>query len=261
MSSETRIALRMDDVFASSKRYEVYGREGVPLSNFLFIKYLPGIAKWGPYRELNVAQWQEIIELLLRFKSKITLGITAAWVEKDNSLVSFYKKYPAEAGIIRDGVKAGVIEPANHGLTHCVVGRHRPRLFTSNRKYHREFWDWVPLYVQEEHLRRSQEELTEYFSYPVVTFIPPGNVWGNETLAIAAKYGLKYISCYGADNLVGSNVALRPIPEKAVISFHDREIALFGVNWLENLLKAQEGNKVVSLAEMGAVAGLGNFNA
>lgn len=256
-----RIALRMDDVFASSKLYEIYGRDDIPFSNFLFLKYLPGIAKWGPYAELSLVAWQAIIELLDKYRARMTVGITATWVEKDGSLVSFYRKFPDEAGKIREGVRKGLIEPANHGLTHCVVGKHLPRLFSSNRSYHREFWDWIPATIQEEHIRRSQEELTSYFSCPIVTFIPPGNVWGKETLGIAARYGLKYVSCFGVDRLVSADIPLQSISEKAVIPFHDREIVMFGVGWLENLIKAQQDNEILSLSEIGAAAGKGNTDA
>ena len=54
------VALRLDDVGASSKRFEVYGRTRLPFGgwqlpfpgNFLFLKYLPPLQRWGPHGEL-----------------------------------------------------------------------------------------------------------------------------------------------------------------------------------------------------------------
>src|SRR3989442_5561 len=56
-------ALRLDDVGASSKRYEVYSTRSWGLGrlrisgNWLFLKYLPGVKRWAPYRELTAAEW------------------------------------------------------------------------------------------------------------------------------------------------------------------------------------------------------------
>ena len=63
------LALRLDDVGASTKRYEVYskcrfgiGRYAIS-GNWLFLKYLPGIKAWGPYRELSAKEWRQISDL------------------------------------------------------------------------------------------------------------------------------------------------------------------------------------------------------
>ena len=63
------VALRLDDVGAASKRHEVYGltrvrvgRLAVPFpGNFLFLKYLPPIKRWGPYRELSASEWTAML--------------------------------------------------------------------------------------------------------------------------------------------------------------------------------------------------------
>jgi len=52
------IMIRMDDVGAASKRHEVYGRTRLSVGpvrvpfpgNLLWLKYLPPIKSWGPYR-------------------------------------------------------------------------------------------------------------------------------------------------------------------------------------------------------------------
>ena len=132
----------MDDIGASTKFYEVYSK--FPFGNFLFLKYTKIFGAWGVYDEITYSLWSEIFHLLDKYNAKMTVGVTACWVEKNNDMIPFYEKFPKEARIIKIGLKNNLIEIANHGLTHCVVGKHLPRLFSSNRKYHREFWDWIP---------------------------------------------------------------------------------------------------------------------
>ena len=89
------IVLRFDDIGASSKRYEIYssfrrtlGPLGTP-GDWLFLKYLPGLRAWGPYRELRAPTWRKIFELLERYDARITLGVTATWVEREDRLVPY----------------------------------------------------------------------------------------------------------------------------------------------------------------------------
>jgi len=126
--------LRIDDIGASTKRYEVYSKK--MFGNFLFLKYLPGFKAWGPYDEMDDAQWQKVLDLLIKYSAKLTVGITASWVDRDGDLVPFPEKFPVQAGVIKQGWKEGLLEIASHGLTHCVLGKHLPRFFSSNRKYH-----------------------------------------------------------------------------------------------------------------------------
>ena len=58
------------------------------------------------------------------------------------------------------------MEIANHGYTHCLMedGLFRPRLFSGNRPYHREFYDWLPEEVHREHLRAAQDILGSWFA-------------------------------------------------------------------------------------------------
>jgi peptidoglycan/xylan/chitin deacetylase (PgdA/CDA1 family) len=231
-------ALRMDDVGAASKRYEVYSKRrwGVgPLAvsgNWLFLKYLPSFKAWGPYRELRADEWRRICDLLERRGAKLTVGITAAWVESEHSLIPFPEQCPAEARAIKEGVDAGIFEVANHGLTHCVVegGAFRPRAFSSNRQFHREFWDWIPAETHEAHIRAAQEILQRFFGVPVVTFVPPGNVFADVTLTLAARYGLRYLSCATAP---ASGAPLSFVGDGDVVPFHDRDLVLHGLDWLE----------------------------
>ena len=247
-------ALRLDDVGASSKRYEVYSdrvwRWG-PLrvsANWLFLKYLPGLKGCGPYREMRADEWQQVLDILRAASARLTVAITAAWADGADRVTPFPKRFPAQAAVLKHGVQQGLIEIANHGLTHCVLegDRFRPRWMSSNREFHREFWGWVPLSVQELHIRRSQEILQDYFG-PVVTFVPPGNVFTEGTLEIAARHGLRYVSCNTPARKAGGLVVLG---NEDVVPFHDRDIVLNGVGWLQTLIDRQGDARWSSIADL-----------
>ena len=248
-------ALRMDDVGASSKRYEIYSTRSwgvgrVRISgNWLFLKYLPGLKSWGPYRELGAQQWRTVLELLDAASASMTVAITAAWVERSDRVTPFPQRFPDAAAVLRDGVRRGLIEVANHGLTHCVLDGNlfRPRWFASNRTYHREFWPWVPLAVQEAHISRSQDILQGYFQVPVVTFVPPGNVYSEDTLEIAERHGLRYVSCEAPPGRCGS---LTVLGNEDVIAFHDRDLVLNGSEWLQALMARDPHTRFCSVAQL-----------
>ena len=236
--------MRIDDIGASSKIFEVYGREyfnisgikiPVPLlPNFLFFKYIPPFKKWGVYREMTVHEWDEILTLLKKYHARITVAVTATWVERNGSLVPFHKKFPDEASALKKGLRDELIEVANHGLTHCVVGQHLPRLFSSNRKYHREFWDWLPEKLHQEHIKKSQEILESYFDTRVTTFIPPGNVFSKNTIKACKDNGIKLINCNTHARMLDG---IKIISNDDIIDFHDREIVMYGLDWFRNLLE------------------------
>lgn len=248
-------ALRLDDVGASTKRYEVYSNRSWGLGpvrvsgNWLFLKYLPGVRAWGPYRELSAAEWRDVIGLLSDASASMTIAVTAAWVDRAGGLTPFPLRFPAAAEALKAGVRQGVIEIANHGLTHCVLDRHlfRPRWFSSNRTYHREFWEWVPASTQEEHIRRSQQILQEYFDVPVVTFVPPGNVFTESTLAAAERHGLRFVSC---DAEAGRHGQMTILGNEDVVPMHDRDLVMNGVEWLRRLLAQEPGRTFCSVAEL-----------
>jgi peptidoglycan/xylan/chitin deacetylase (PgdA/CDA1 family) len=243
-----RLALRMDDVGASSKRYEMYATHDLIFGpvrisgNFLFLKALPPFRGWGPYRELKPREIKSILNVLERYRAKLTVGVTAAWVNWDGSLTPYPERFPAQAGVLREGVQAGLIEIANHGLTHCILENHafRPAWRHSNRKSHREFWEHVPVNVQEEYIQRSQTILQDTFGVDVVTFVPPGNVFTKDTLEIAARYGLRVVSCETSPR---PHAHLQIIGNKNVLAFHDREMVLEGLDWLESRLDAYPDHK------------------
>jgi len=257
------VALRLDDVGAASKRYEVYGLTRIPLGpwrlpfpgNFLFLKYCPPIRRWGPYPELSAAQWEGVLAALEAVGARMTVGITAGWVEYDGEVVPFPRKFPDAAGVVREGARRGQLEVANHGYTHCVLQDRlfRPRLFAGNRQYHREFFDWLPAEAHREHLLRAQGILQEFFQTPVVTLVPPGNLFSRKTLQAAPEVGLRYLSCRDPGRL-GPQDGLVLVDDARVLALHDRDIVRGGLPRFAALLERAAGALVTvrELAETSA---------
>lgn len=258
------IALRLDDVGAASKRHEVYGVTRVRIGgytlpfpgNFLFLKYLPPIKRWGPYRELSAAEWETILAALEATGSHMTVAITAGWVEADGRVVPFPRKFPEAAATIREGVRRGILEVANHGYTHCVLQDNlfRPRLFAGNRRYHREFHDWLPEATHREHLARSQAILGDFFGTPVLTFVPPGNVFTTKTVAAAREVGIRYISCLDAGRFSPLD-GVTFVDARDVRTLHDRELVLGGLDGFERLLRESRESVFLSVREVAGRAG------
>jgi peptidoglycan/xylan/chitin deacetylase (PgdA/CDA1 family) len=242
------LALRIDDIGASSKRYEVYSDS--LWGNWLFLKYLPPFKKWGPYREMRAKEWYEIYDLLKRYHAKLTVAVTATWAKSENQVIPFPIRFPEEARALREGVREGLIEIANHGLTHCVLKNNafKPKWFSANRLYHREFWDWIPREIQEEHIRRSQEILQNWFATEIVTFVPPGSVFTDDTLEIAQQYGLRYVSCNTQSRILDRMVI---VGDEDVVLFHDRDFVLNGVGWLREKVKSQRNKQFCFIWELG----------
>jgi len=256
--SGSPLALRLDDVGAASKRYEVYARRDLRLGplrlsgNLLFLKALPPFKAWGPYREMRPAEWTAVFAVLEEAGAVLTVGVTAAWVNWDGSLTPFSERFPGEAAALREGAEAGLIEIANHGLTHCILDglAFRPAWRHGNRKAHREFWESVPVVVQEEHLRRSQAILQETFGVDVITFVPPGNVFTDNTLTLAARCGLRVVSC---DTPPREHADLHIVGNRDVLAFHDREIVLEGVGWLRARLAEHRGRRFCFVRDLAEV--------
>jgi len=231
------IFLRIDDIGASTKKFEIYSK--TKLANILFFKYLKSFRAWAPYPELTKKQLEQVFELLAKYDAKLTVGLTAAWVEKDSTLIPFPEKYPEQADLLKFASERGLIEIANHGLTHCVVGEHLPKMFTSNRKYHREFWDWIPQDVHYDHLEKSQKIFYNWLGQSPTTFIPPGNIYSIDTLHAAKNHGITKINSY-INHSIESEVDI--IHNDNIDAFHDREIVLYGVKWLEEKIKSYPDN-------------------
>ncbi|MCW5875241.1 MAG: polysaccharide deacetylase family protein [Anaerolineales bacterium] len=248
-------ALRMDDPGASSKRHEVYSNKVWRLGrfrisgNWLFLKYLPAYKAWGPYREMRASEWFSLLDLLERHKSKLTVAVTAAWVESQDKLFPFPERFPNEAKILKEGVQQGLIEVANHGLTHCIVEGNlfKPKLFDSNREFHREFGARVPVKIQDQHLQASQHILQSWLGSDVVTFVPPGNLFTEDTVRLAYKHGLKYISCDTPPRPKSSPLI---IGNQDIFAFHDRDIVFKGVSWLSQRLDEFKGRQICFVREL-----------
>lgn len=253
-------ALRLDDVGAASKRFEVYGITRLPLGplrvpfpgNFLFLKYLPPIKRWGPYAELSATAWEGILASLEEARARMTVGITAGWVEDDGRVTPFPAKFPEAAAVIRAGAERGVLEIANHGYSHCALadGMFRPRLFHGNRPYHREFYDWLPEAEHREHVNRAQGILQEYLGRPVVTFVPPGNVFTRVTLAAAAEAGLRFVSCLEPQRW-GAAEGLTFVGHGDVVAIHDRDLVYGGRARFRRILGAHAEGPFVTVREVG----------
>jgi len=229
-----KVFLRIDDIGASTKRYEVYSK--TLIGNILSLKYHYPFKAWGPYEELTVEKWKSILEVLNKYNAKLTVGVTAAWVEEDGALVSFPEKFPEQSDLLKSASQQGVIEVANHGLTHCVVGHHLPRKFSSNRKFHREFWDWLPYSTHLEHIETSQKIFQDWLGHDPTTLIPPGNVFSMNTLKAVKESKINIINSYMS--VAGDEEGVRIIDDSRIDAFHDREIELYGVGWLERKIKS-----------------------
>lgn len=256
--AKTSLALRMDDVGASSKRYEVYSKARVKVKgfevfngNWLFFKYLPPWRAWGPYRELSASDWMAIFSLLESYEARLTVAVTAAWVGYKGDLTPYPNRFPEAAAALRAGVRRGLVEIANHGLTHCVLAEQafRPRLMESNRKFHREFVDWIPAKFHQKQLAQSQEILQDYFEVKVETFVPPGNQFISDTLRYASQIGLKYVSC---NAYIGEQSGMTLLGNRNTMAFHDREIVIHGLNWLQSKLDENTGADFVFVRDLAA---------
>jgi hypothetical protein len=233
-------AIRIDDIGASTKKYEVYSKVLHPFGNYLFLKYLPPFKAWAPYREMTINDWQGLFSIIEQYNAVLTVSITATWVEKDGSKTPYFKKYPAQAEFLKKKAHQGKIEIANHGLTHCVVGRHLPRAFGSNRSFHREFWDWLPADLHFEHIKESQHLLQSWLELPITTLVPPGNVFSLKTLDAAIENGIQTVNCYTKDDTYKN---LTILSNADIIDFHDHEIVKHSPAYLKNRISREKSTE------------------
>jgi len=224
---------RIDDIGASTKKFEQYSK--IKLGNFWFLKRIWPFKDMGPYQELTAAEWEIFLNIFSKNNIKPIISITASWVEKDSSLTPFPKKFPSEAAILKKALKENKITIANHGLTHCVVGKHLPLFNASNRYFHREFWPDLSQELHTAHIQKSQTILENFFESPITIFVPPGNVWSIKTYLALKNTNIKKI--ISGKYMLDSEEKMSGIEfiddRKGFVSFHDRELKLFGTKWLE----------------------------
>ena len=253
--------LRIDDIGASTKEFNIYGRNTIEIgkktisfpqfiSNFLFFKRLPFITGWGKYKELNYEDWIDIINTLKDHNAKLNIAITACWVEKDGSLTKFNNKFPEQTEIIKYGVNENIFYILNHGLTHCIPGKHVPFRFKSVQKYHREFTNFLPLEKQYMHIRESQLILEEIFGEKPKILVPPGNMFNEDTLISMQKLNIRIIQCERNQSHQPNNEIIKKYEIKHIANsknievIHDKDIVKD-----RNFLKKFIANKCLNNSE------------
>lgn len=225
------IAFRFDDFGASSKEFELYGKSFIKvkgktfplpecLTNFLFLKRIPLWRGWAKYPEISVDRLHDYFSYLNENNLKASFAITAAWVDKNSKLTSYDKKFPDHVALMKEAIAAGNLEILNHGLTHCIVGEHTPKKFSSNRYFHREFYDWRNYEDIYNDLYESQNILTRC-GFNSRILVPPGNVFGYKTIEAASSLGFDAINCNAESS---KRYKIPIIGNENIVALHDREL-------------------------------------
>lgn len=234
------IIYRIDDIGASTKYYNQHGKTFgfFPFANFWFLKRIWPFRGWAKYDELTVEEWVVILDNFEKNKIVPIIAVTATWVNHDSTQIPFPKKFPDEAEILKKAYLNNKVIIANHGLTHCVVGKHLPLFWGSNRHYHREFLPELDQKLHTEHILKSQEILEGFFGKPVSIFVPPGNIWSYKTYLALKGTNIKTVMC--SKHMADSDQKIENISfvvdKDNSVAFHDRELKLYGIEWLENLI-------------------------
>jgi hypothetical protein len=241
---------RIDDIGASTKHFNQHGKKHVklfgkipfyfPFANVGFFKRVEPFRGWAVYDELTVNEWKDILMVFKEHSIVPIIAVTATWVERDGMLTPFPQKFPGEALLLKEALHRGEIMIANHGLTHCVVGKHLPRFWSSNRKYQREFLPELPKETHREHIVHSQDILESYFERPIDILVPPGNLWSIKTYQALHGTNITKVMCnrYMRDSDEPMH-GIDFIPDtKDMAVFHDRELKLYGTQWLREKIKS-----------------------
>jgi hypothetical protein len=250
-----KITYRIDDIGSSTKYFNQHGKKWLrwrgkrvfyfPFANWSFLKRIYPFKGWAKYDELTAKEWSSFLKIFEENKIVPIIAITASWVEADSTLTPFPKKFPEEAQILKEAFLNGKIIIASHGLTHCVVGKHLPKFWNSNREYHREFLPGLDQSVHTEHLIKSQKILEDYFQKSIETLIPPGCVWSYKTYLGLKMTNIKKIMCnsYMLDSDKEMDGIIFIPDDQNTVAFHDRELKLQGVSWLKNLIVSRKSNE------------------
>lgn len=241
--------VRIDDIGASTKHFEQYGKKlftyksfpyfYFPFANIGFFKRIPPFRRWGKYDELTAPEWTVLLEIFRKSNIQPIIGITACWVEKNDTLTPFPEKFPEEATILKQALQKRDIIVANHGLTHCRVGLHLPRFMGSNRTFHREFWPELDQSVHTQHIQESQRILESYFETPVTIFVPPGNVWSKKTYRALQQTSITSVHShrYMLDSQEPMDGITFVDDRKDFLLWHDRELKLLGPTWVKKTIR------------------------
>ena len=76
-------------------------------------------------------------------------------------------------------------------------------------------------------------------------------MYTEDTLEIAERYGLRYVSC---DTLPGSFGGLTVFGNENVVAFHDRDLVLNGSEWLRTLMARDPQTRFCSVAKLATSA-------
>lgn len=174
--------LRLDDLGASSKQFERHSHRWA-------LDWGPFKTSWGPYREMTAVELDRLFRLVAGRGRTITAAITACWVESTGALTPYPAKYPEQATVIQRWIRTGTVEVANHGLTHCQVGKHLPGFF-GNRRYHREFLDDMTPAAMAHNLERSQAVFRSWLGHAPRRLVPPGGMFPDWGIPLAKLWGL-----------------------------------------------------------------------
>lgn len=240
---------RIDDIGASAKHFEQHGQKWFrlfgkkiiyfPLANFWFFKRIKPFKRWAVYDELTADEWKIFLDIFEKNNIIPVVAITACWVDKDSNLIPFPEKFPEEARVLKQAFHEGKIIVANHSLAHCIIGKHRPKFWGSNRSEWREFIPSLPAEIHRSNIHKSQEILEIFFEKPITIFVPPGNVWSVKTYYALAGTNLKTVMCNRppVDGEMPSGDIVFKQDDESVFAFHDRELKLYGRVWLEDKIK------------------------
>jgi len=105
LQDQKKIALKIDDIGVSAKKFEVYSKKWFELGIFLFLKYLSYFKAWGGYREMSADEWYAVFDLLTKYNAKLTVGVTVTWVNYDGASVYFFENFKDEAKALQYGLK------------------------------------------------------------------------------------------------------------------------------------------------------------
>lgn len=249
LSLKNNMIFRIDDIGASAKHFEQHGQKWFkifgkkiiyfPFANFWFFKRVWPFKRWAKYDELIAEEWMVFLDIFDKNNIVPIIAITATWVDENSNLIPFPEKFPEEARILKTAFLSGKIVVANHGLTHCVVGKHMPRFFSSNRKFHREFLPELNQSLHTEHILKSQEILEKFFEKPIEILVPPGNMWSHKTYSALSGTNIKKVMCN--TYMLDSKESMQGIEfikdNENVFAFHDRELKLYGKEWLINKIQ------------------------
>ncbi len=230
------INFRIDDIGASTKIFSAH--HGV-LGRYVF-NYLK-TEKFRlqlPYKELTLEEWSIFFDIFQEYNVVPIIAVTASWVDEKSNLIPFPEKFPEEANFLKKMSATGRVVIANHGLTHCVIGKHLPNILLSNRRYQREFWPYLDQSIHDEHIMRSQHILESYFGKPITIFVPPGNVWSIKTYRALKNTDIRQI--ISRNYMFDSDDATEGIEficdRNEFFVCHDRELKILGSDWLKKTI-------------------------